>query len=245
MELDIILVFVALSGIAAGIVKGVSGFGSSLVTIPLLTLIYGQDFLPEIIVMMITFNVLLNSVLLVENNGFHPESLRRVWLIPAFGVLFTFVGVQILLNVETSVISYIAGGLILVAIINKAFRLQLSIKDTAVTRSIIGILSGIGNGIASIDGPPVVFYLTSIDAKKKDFINVLAAHFLVMGIVAIIIHVIEGSYTIELLLLTLFVFIFALMGLLIGIRLRRYLNQEMFDKVILIILVGLAISLFI
>jgi uncharacterized membrane protein YfcA len=245
MELDIILIFVALSGIAAGIVKGVSGFGSSLVTIPLLTLIYGQDFIPEIIVMMITFNVILNTVLLVENKGFHPESLRRVWLIPVFGVLFTFVGIQILLHVEAVIISYIAGGLILIAIINKAFHLHLSIKDTPLVRSIVGALSGIGNGIASIDGPPVVFYLTSIDAKKKEFINVLAAHFLVMGVVAVVIHLFEGSYSVDILFLTLFVLVFALIGLFIGIRVRNYLNQATFDKVILVILVGLAISLFI
>lgn len=239
-----IYVLIALSAMTAGIVKGVSGFGSSLVTIPLLTWILGVERLPEIVVIMITFNVVLNSMLLVENKGFHPDVLKRVWLIPLFGSIFTFVGIQILFTVDEQVISYIAGGLIIVAVINKAFRLHLSLKDNAFTRIVIGSLSGIGNGIASIDGPPVVFYLTSINAKKVEFKNVLAANFLVMGIIGVIIHIIEGSYNIELLGLIAFVTAFTIIGLIIGMLVSRKLNEQVFERIVLVILIGLAISLF-
>jgi uncharacterized membrane protein YfcA len=239
-----IWIYVALIAIFAGIVKGISGFGSSLVSIPLLTLVFGQDFVKETVVVMVTFNLVLNTLLLVENKGFHPDSLRRVWPIPVFGTLFTIVGIYVLVTVPDQIISYIAGGLIVVAVINKGFQLQFRLPDTFITKAVIGSLSGIGNGIASIDGPPVVFYLTSINAKKTYFKNVLAAHFLVMGLIAVIFHIIWGSYSVDLLILILVMVAFTVIGLVFGMRISRHMNEEWFDKIILVILIGLALSLF-
>lgn len=238
------LLYIALIGLAAGSVKGYSGFGSSLVAIPLLRLVYGT-LSPSLVAMLIAFNLVLNTLLLIENKGFHPDSLKRVWLIPFFGVLFTFIGIQILFNVNGDVLGYIAGGFIILAVINKFFQLSFRLKDTALTRIIVGMLSGIGNGIASIDGPPVVIYLTSIDAPKVQFKNVLAAHFLVMGFVAVGIHIIAGTYTLGNLLLTGYMLFFTVIGLVFGMFLSRKSNEEVFQKVILLIMLGLAVSLFI
>ena len=228
----IIYVLIALSAIAAGFVKGVSGFGSSLVTIPLMRLILGVERIPEIIVVLVTFNVVLNALLLVENKGFKVESIKQTWLIPFFGAIFTFVGIQVLLNVDPQIISYIAGGLIIVAVLNKALKLHLTLKDTVVVRSIVGALSGIGNGIASIDGPPVVFYLTSINAKKQEFKNVLAAHFLVMGIIAVVVHIFEGSYNPDVFILFGFFLVFSIIGLGIGMLVSRKLDEKRFEQVV-------------
>lgn len=239
-----IWIFVFLIALFAGLVKGVSGFGSSLVSIPLLALVFGQDYVKEIVVVMVTFNLVLNALLLVENRGFHPDSLRKVWIIPAFGVVFTILGIYILVSVEDRVISTIAGILIVVAVLNRAFGLRLRIPDTAITKAIVGALSGIGNGIASIDGPPVVFYLTSIDAKPTYFKNVLAAHFLVMGVVAVVFHMIWGSYTLDVLWILLVMLGGTILGLLAGMRLGRRLDETWFNRIVLVILVGLAVSLF-
>lgn len=239
------LILVALIALAAGFVKGVSGFGSSLVTIPLLTLLFGDAFVKDSVVVMVTFNLALNALLLVENKGYNKESVKGYWQIPFFGALFTIAGIVILKETDDSLIRYIAGGLILLAIANKAFKLHLAMKDTPLTRSIVGTLSGIGNGIASIDGPPVVFYLTSINATKQQFKNVLAAHFLILGLVAIVAHVIWGSYTADLWFLIGYMLVFTVGGLFLGMRLSRNMNEQLFEKVILVILVGLAISLFV
>lgn len=237
-------VYIALIGLSAGMVKGYSGFGSSLVAIPLLRLLYGEITVAHV-AMLTAFSLILNTLLLFENKGFHPDSLKRVWLIPVFGVIFTFVGIQVLFNVNGEVLGYIAGVLILVAIINKAFGLKFRLHDTPLTRMIVGSLSGIGNGIASIDGPPVVIYLTSINAPKVQFKNVLAAHFLVMGVVAIMIHILAGSFTKEGLIITGFMLVFTIMGLMIGMFFSNRSNEVIFQRVILVIMFALALSLFI
>lgn len=239
-----IWIYVSLIAIFAGLVKGISGFGSSFVAIPLLTLVYGTEFIKESVVIMITFNLALNALLLVENKGFTSDSLKKVWVIPAVGAVFTFVGIFIFVSVSDVVISYFAGGLIVLAVLNKTLNVKIRLTENTATKVGIGILSGLGNGISSIDGPPVVFYLTSIKAEKTYFKNVLAAHFLVMGIVAVILHVIWGSYSVELLVLTFVMLVFTILGLLIGMRISRNMNQQLFDKVVVVIMIGLAISLF-
>jgi len=239
-----IWILVALIAIFAGLVKGISGFGSSLVAIPLLTLLFGTEFVKDSVVVMITFNLVLNSLLLIENKGFHPDSLKRVWIIPLFGAIFTVVGIIIFVNVPDAVITYTAGGLILLAIANKGFRLKMRLPETPWVKAIIGTLSGMGNGIASIDGPPVVFYLTSIQAEKTYFKNVLASHFLVTGFIAVVLHVIWGSYNVDLILIIAVMLVFTVVGLLIGNKISRNMNQAVFDKIVLVILFALAISMF-
>ena len=236
-------IYIALIGLSAGTVKGYSGFGSSLVAIPLLRILYGE-ITTEHIAILVAFSLVLNTLLLVENKGFHPESLKRVWLIPLFGVIFTFVGIQVLFSVSGDVLGYIAGSFIILAILNKVFGFRVKLHDTPFTRIVVGALSGIGNGIASIDGPPVVIYLTSINAPKVQFKNVLAAHFLVMGVVAVGIHLFSGSYTIDGLMLLGMMLICTAVGLFIGMFLSRRSNEKVFQQVILVIMFGLAISLF-
>ena len=95
-----VFVYMACIGLAAGLVKGVSGFGSSLVTIPLLTMVFGVDRLEEIVVMMITFNVVLNILLMKENKAFKMEHLQNIKLIVIPGAIFTVIGLLGLKNLN-------------------------------------------------------------------------------------------------------------------------------------------------
>lgn len=235
-------IYVGLIALAAGFVKGVSGFGSSLVSIPLLALAFGDDFIKEIVVVMVTFNLILNSMLLVAHKGFHPDSLKKVWLIPLFGIIFTIVGIEIFITVSDATIKTIAGIMILVSMAIKIFqysRFSITLPETNLFKIVVGSLSGIGNGIASIDGPPVVFYLSSIHAERVYFKNVLAAHFLVMGIAAVFYHIGIGSYTMDILNILWVMIVGTVIGAFIGIKISKNWQQHVFDYVVIVILFGL------
>ncbi|MCF7926368.1 MAG: sulfite exporter TauE/SafE family protein [Candidatus Izimaplasma sp.] len=237
----IIFLVIALIALLAGVVKGVSGFGSSLVTIPLLVL-----FLPikEIVVMMITFNVVLNLLLLFENKDFSLSFVKHVIPIILSGTVFTFVGLTFLEELNEEVVTLIAGGLIIAAVIIKSGIIKVQLKDTLFFQVIVGALSGLGNGIASVDGPPVVFYLTSIKAKKIRFKHTLAAHFLIMGLIAVIFLIIKQAYTLTIIKNTLFFSVFAVSGLVGGMMISKRLNEEKFSKLVLFLLIGLVLFMF-
>jgi len=243
-----IYVYMALIGLAAGLVKGVSGFGSSLVTIPLLTMVFGVDRLEEIIVIMITFNVVLNILLMKENKAFKMEHLQNIKLIVIPGAIFTVIGLLGLKNLNGDYINYIAASLILLAILVTSYNLfvknKVQLQPRPIYQIIAGVFSGIGNGIASIDGPPVVFYLTATNTTKESFKGTLATHFLVMGIIGVISMIALNLYTIDILINGLFILIFTIIGLLSGMRISRNLNEQTFKIVTLAILLALDIKMF-
>ena len=241
------LIFLALIGLTAGTVKGLSGFGSSLVAIPLLNWLYGNEYSMMITIMLITFNVILNSILMFENKAFSIKSLKNVWIITLFGAIFTIIGLGILQNMDGTVITYIAASLIFFSIVVKVYNLYsknpLRIKPRYITQAIVGTLSGLGNGISSIDGPPVVFYLSGIDAKKEQFKNTLATHFLVMGIIGVITILLRGMYTTEILLNSLYISLFCSIGVVGGIFISKKINEKTFQLIVLGILVLLDIKM--
>ena len=234
------LIYVALIGLFAGLVKGTSGFGSSLVAFPLLVLFYPAE---EVVVMMITFNVALNTILLFENKEFDFKSLKGISVLTVFGVSATFFGLYIIGDLDENIIKGIAFVLIILAISNTLFTFKFRLKDNVFTQAITGILSGLGNGVASIDGPPVVFYLTSIKADKKQFKRTLATYFLVLGLISIVLLISLGKYNADILMNTLYVSIFAMFGVAAGMLFSKRLDEESFKVIIVIVLTGLAIRM--
>lgn len=238
------ILFLILIGFLSGSIKGASGFGSSLLAIPLL---YLAGFtVGDAVLMMITCNVILNILLIYENRSyFHLDTVKKIYPITLAGVILTGVGLYFRNDINPYIIELIAAGLIFLAIINKISNLKIEVKDNFISLFTVGILSGIGNGLASIDGPPVVFYLTSIDAPKRRFKSTLAIHFLVMGVIGVILLLLANSYTSVILAQTLYLFIGLVSGLLFGMFIGKRLNEDHFQKFVLILLIGLMISLII
>lgn len=237
-----IIIYIVLIGLAAGIVKGASGFGSSLVAIPLLSLLYTST---EPRTMMITANVLLNVLLIYENRTYFKKStIIKIIPLTLAGIVFTALGLYVSEQISPQIVKYIIGVLIFFAIFNKVFTFNIHIKDSILNRIIFGSFSGIGNGIASVDGPPVVLYLQGIEAKKQEFKGTLATHFLVMGIIATIMLAGSNSYTPELWGQIGILVGGLVVGLIIGMLVSKRLNEQKFEKVVLFILIGLGISMF-
>ena len=133
--------------------------------------------------------------------------------------------------------------MIVFAIFNKVFSLRINIKDTPILQAIAGLFSGLGNGIASIDGPPVVFYLTSIKADKKKFKSTLASYFMILGIMSVIGLLITSQYTKDIIFDLFYVGAFASIGTLLGMLISTKLDEQKFDKYIVVLLIVLAISM--
>jgi uncharacterized membrane protein YfcA len=238
------ILFLILIGLIAGFVKGTSSFGSSLVAIPLLFRIGISA--SAVVTIMITVNIVLNLMLINEHKEYYnTKNIKTILPIIIGGVIFTGVGLMLNDILSERVIQIIAFGLILIAILVKSGILKIRLKDTLLNLFVVGMLSGTGNGIASIDGPPVVLYLTGVNANKQRFKSTLSIHFFVMGIVGVLILFIKGNYNTDVLLQTLYLFVGLVIGLYSGIFFSRKINEQQFTRIILVILTGLALTLLI
>lgn len=245
MEEFVLLFLIAF---AAGTIKGLTGFGSSLVAIPLLSILYPDGSLFMISTILITGNVVLNFILTFENNAFSISSLKNVYFITISGAVFTFLGLYLLKNMDKVTVNYIAASLILFAIIIKVYQIfttsPLKMKEYKIVQIISGAISGLGNGFGSIDGPPVVFYLTMIGASKKQFKNTMVTHTLVMGIIGVVILMFSNAYNIDVLIKILDFTIGASLGVLIGMFFSKRIHDDFFQIIVLIVLIILDIKMF-
>jgi uncharacterized membrane protein YfcA len=232
-----------LVGLLAGLVKGTSAFGSSLFAIPLL---FQLGFLPgEVVTMMITSNIVLNLMLVSEHKHyFNKETMREIMPIIIAGIVFTGLGLYINNVVDARVVEVIAASLIIVAIINTLQIIKIEFKDRKIYQIGAGILSGIGNGIASVDGPPVVFYLSGIKADKIRFKSTLSIHFLIMGIAGVILLAFFGNYNVSVLIDTGVLLLGLMLGTSIGIRISRVISELWFSRIVVVLLLYLAFSLY-
>ncbi len=235
------LLLIALVGLFAGLVKGVSGFGSSLVAFPLLLFFFPPE---EVVVMLLTFNVVLNLLLLFENKAFQFRSLKSIAVLTISGVTVSLITLYFIGDISSPVIKLFAAILIVFAIINKLHVVNIHFEDKPLPQALAGIASGFGNGLASIDGPPVVFYLTGIDAKKAKFKNTLATYFLTMGLISVSFLITLGRYNIEILQNTAYVALFAGIGVIVGMIISSKLSEKLFSNVVVLILIGLGCKMF-
>lgn len=244
MEELIILGIIALS---AGLVKGLTGFGSSLVAIPLLVMLYPNEPFIMITTILITSNVILNFILMFENKAFSIKSLEKIYLITISGFIFTFIGLMLLDKLNGNTIDIIAASLIFFAIVVKAYQMfaktPFKLKENKVLQVIVGAVSGIGNGFGSVDGPPIVFYLSGIGASKKQFKNTMATHALVMGVMGVFILLITNKYTADVLPLISVFALSASIGTFLGMLISKKINDRTFQIVVLVILIILDIKM--
>jgi len=236
------LILIASIAIFAGFIKGSSGFGSSLVALPLLSLFYPIE---DVVIIMITLNVVLNFLMLFEYKSISFNKDKRIIVIIIFGVICTFLGFQLAEYLDEQIIKYIAALLIFLAILNKTSKIKFTIKDNFIFQAITGSLSGLFNGIASIDGPPVVFYLTSIKADKTRFKHTLVSYFFVLAVLSVSMLVISGNYPIDVFFNAMYVGLFLIIGLIIGMLVSRRINDKTFSKFVTILLIFLGLSMFV
>lgn len=241
-------VYLFLIAFTAGTIKGLTGFGSSLVAIPLLLILYPSEPFIMITTILITSNVILNFILMFENNAFSLGSLKKVYTITVFGFIFTFVGLFLLQNLDSSNVNYIAASLILFAIIVKCYQIfwnnPFRMKENKIIQALVGAVSGIGNGFGSIDGPPVVFYLSMIGADKKLFKNTMVTHALMMGLMGVIILLITQSYNLSIFIMILCFTIGASIGTIVGMLISKSIKDDTFQYVVLVVLIILDIKMY-
>lgn len=142
-------------------IQGMTGFGFSLVAMPLLTL-----FLPlQIIVpILVTCSLVLNIIIFIKIKG-HLH-INRILIMFIIGMVSTPLGVYLLTVVNEVFLKGVVGVLILVTSIIMMKGIQLEFSNKHLTYGLTGLLSGILNGSLSLSGPPVVLMMVNEGRKR-------------------------------------------------------------------------------
>ena len=216
----------------AGIIQGMTGFGSALIAMPLLSLFIDVK---TAVPLCILQSVLMTSYLSFTLKD-HMEKKKIVPLL--IGSLpGIYCGATLLKNVESDVIKLLLGSLI---VVYSVYSLFLKPKPKNLHKAwayIAGFGTGFIGSAFSTGGPPAIIY-TTLTGWSKDYIKAtLTGFFLTSAIITAAVHAASGLTTALVLKYFFTSSAFVLIGVYAGTQLYKRVSSEGYIKVILILLV--------
>ncbi len=248
--------------IFAGMVQGVTGFGVGLVGVGLLTIYHP----PVVVIPALLWVYIVTSIILLYEHRkyFNKKLLENNLLISLPSIIFallSMVGGSFLLKaIPPKYVTLMLGifiiGLSFFNLFKKFFSNKLAFNSDLSDLSnkngkkekllcyFASSSSGILEGFLGLGGPPVVIYMIHQGLNSKMFITSFNTFFLGLNPLRFINYLILGLIDWEVLKLGFFILIFVLIGLILGMLIRRRLIDENKFKIFvvtLLIIIGISL----
>jgi len=221
---SIVIIFIAYT------VKGLSGFGSGLIAVPFLALIFPIAFIVPALGLLSYSGTIMQSVQLRK---------QVVWkdMLPLLP--FSFIGISVavwlLVNVNENTLLLSLGVFILSYSIYSLLPLP-NPKGGRKWAILAGSLGGLVGALFGTGGPFYVVYLKMRQLDKGAFRATVAMIFLVDGGIRIFGYAINGLYSSQVLMLLLILFPVLFVGIYVGHHLHVKINETRFNQMISVLL---------
>ncbi|MGA1821814.1 MAG: sulfite exporter TauE/SafE family protein [Thermoplasmatota archaeon] len=232
-----ILPFLVMIAVAAGLVQGLSGFGSALVMVPMMIHLLP----PRVVVpMALVFGTVLNGYLMIKERE-HLQ-MKRIWPLLIAGIAGLPAGALLLLFVEASVLKVMIGSVIILTGILILLGITIKVRKEKPAMIPVGIISGILNGSISMSGPPVILFFSNQRMRKGNFRGNIVSYFLILNIFTIPVFAAGGLFTSTVLIYSALLIVPLILGLLIGTGAARRIGEGGYRKLVLILVTVTGVS---
>lgn len=228
--------------VVAGLVKGMVGFA-----MPLIMVAGFSSFMsPELALA----GLLAATVVTNANQAMRQGFGEAVASVKAFK-LFLIVGAVVLL-IAAQMIRVISPNLMLGligAFVTMFLTMQLVgwvpkfEKQNKKAEVICATIAGLAGGVSGVWGPPTVLYLTALNTEKKAQVRILGVIFFLGAVLLIPAHIASGVLTWKTAMFSLIILPAALIGVTIGVRIQNTIDQKMFRKATMIVLLITGLNL--
>jgi hypothetical protein len=223
---------IGIAFLAAGC-QSLTGFGSALVAVPLLSLYLDA----KLAVVISTFlSTIVSTPLIFQVR--RQLHIMKVMPLAIGGVVGVPVGVVILKLVDADVLKILVGAVVILAsaLLFLAPRLTFGGRNT-LSGLVTGALSGLLRASTSMAGPPVVLYTLSHENDIEEFRSTVLGVFLVTGIIALPGLIIADLVSRDAVIAALVALPGMAAGLLVGTHLRSRVQPAFFRTLVLAVLV--------
>ena len=234
------LVLIVFAVFLGGIVKGSVGIGMSMFSVPIIAFTLP----PTKAMMLLCFPVIFTNFLQMDIK----KGVGSFRFLPMFLALFLglLIGGKLILNLSLNFISISIAIVIIIFTSLNFFGISLkNIKKSneKILSVIIGFFSGILGGLTTFYAPPIITFLISINLDKEFFIRTTATMYFFASIPlysSMLYHGLGNYYD---LIMSLVLVVPAIIGQFFGSKIRKKLSNEIFQKLILLILIMIGFSL--
>jgi uncharacterized membrane protein YfcA len=223
-------IYAIIAVIAAGVIKGLTGFGFSLVSVPVLIVVLGPTTAVPVVILL---NAVANVVLfpLVRK----AANLKRIVPLIIAGIVTIPLGVLLLLALDTGTVELVAGSVTIFFALAFLAGFQRPVADEKWGFAAAGLISGTLNGLISTGGPPAILFLTNQGVPKKAFRASMLAYFLCLSIVSVPTFLVGGLLSLEVVHYALMLLPAMFLGAFVGSKLLHGLPERTFRVTSLVV----------
>ena len=216
----------------AGMTQGTIGFGFVLVAAPLMSMFVD----PHLVVPAVIVQTLASSVVILMHAYRHLH-IRRMWLLALAGMVGVPAGTLVLVLLDASLLRLLIGIVVTTAAVGIMLGFRKALRHELAASVPVGFASGVLGASTGLAGPPVIFFYTNQDLNSREFRANIVAHFVMMDMVILPSFFIGGLFTGETVLLSAQLLPATLAGVGIGIVINRWVQEALFRRIALVLMV--------
>ncbi len=225
-----VLIVVAFFILIASTIKGLTGFGFALTSLPLLSIFIS----PKTAVPLITVcSVFLDGYTLYEAR--RSVKYREIITLVIAGILGMILGTYFLVSLDSQELKIAIGVVTVLFAAASMMGIRREVSNTNVANIPVGLISGILGGSMSISGPPIVFFFNNQKVEKTTFRANLIAYFFSLYVATIPAYVFGNLITLDLLSSSAVMVPVMFLGATIGIHLSKKVDEKVFKKIALLL----------
>jgi len=233
------LFWIILIVLIASLIKGITGFGFALVSLPPLLIWYSPI---ELIPVLILCNLIASIIIVLQRKDQKLINKQFRTLI-AYGAVFTITGVLALNYFSEGLIIRIMSAFFMLLSVLSLIGIKYNIKQTPFAYKLAGAVLGFLTGSISISGPPLALFLYATKVSNQQFREVFAWFSIVTSIIALTGYAFTEILTFQTFKIAGLFLPILFIGSFIGKRINRFLPIKVFEKSILLITLGASIFL--
>ena len=241
MPFDTTTIAVGAALLLAAFVKGTSGMGFPMIATPMVALIL--DIRTAVVILIIP-NLIMDATQIFRGR-LSTEIFRRFKWLLLWTVAGVFLGTKVLVMLPGWILNLTLGITILAFVGWSLVKIEFEISPRLekFLSPAVGLVGGFLNGMTNAAGPAPAIYLYSLRLRKLEFIKSIATIFIVTKLAQLVAVSTWHLFAPATLKLSLEVTLFVLAGFYLGLKTQDRVNQETFNRALLVILFVIGVVL--
>ncbi|MFT4715979.1 MAG: putative membrane protein YfcA [Paracoccaceae bacterium] len=243
-DIDTTLLMISLLIVlGAGFVKGAVGFAMPMILISGI----GSFLSAEVAIAALILPTVLTNFIQASRHGIGHAwaSFRKFWRYNL--VLFAMIlfSAQLVQHMSQSLLFSLLGGMIVIfaSLQLAGWKPVIRAGLERITETGIAMVAGFFGGLTGVWGPPTILYLTALEIPKTESVRAQGVMYLMGSMLLLGAHLNSGVLNANTLPFSALLMIPALIGQVVGMRAQDRMNQVVFRRVTLIVLVVAGLNL--
>lgn len=222
-----LLSITALAVCLATIFQAIAGFGYAIIGVPILSVILGPK---EAVIFLLISGTYMRMFMLMR--VYKKVSFSLVKLL-FFGAIFGVIpGNLVLKHVDSSMLNIILGCTLILAVILLRFKFTWHTVNEKLEQIVFGVIGGFFTSATGVGGPPIALYMIHAGRDKEKSRADLICYFVLCNFIAIFVGYKVGNIQMgDFVGLPLWSLPAGFLGIHLGEKIFRYINQEAFNRV--------------